>query len=203
MERNYIYYLFIVLIISLAIHLLGPYYPVYLYQSGLSIGIIGLLKSLSLFSSGLFAFLAGAISDKYGRVKGGRLGLMLSSIGIFFIVFFVRILWALIIAFLLIGIGNPFLGSFEAWIADEYKKARKIEELRKLFSKARVVTSTAALLAGIIGTFLSYYNLSLPLIASVFSLLLGLIFSFVFYENYGLESVSESLNKGVVLFRRR
>ncbi|EZQ11545.1 hypothetical protein CM19_00825 [Candidatus Acidianus copahuensis] len=153
------YFFFIAFIISLSIHLLGPYYPVFLYQSGLSVGFIGLMKAVSLFSSGIFAFIAGTISDEYGRLRGGRLGLTVTALGIFFILFFSHNLRILTVAFLLLGIGSPLLNSFEAWIVDEYKKAGKLEDTKKLFSNARILTSIAAILAGFIGLLLSQYSL--------------------------------------------
>ena len=181
-------YLFVTLSTAFTAHLLGPYYPAHLYRAGLAPSMLGVLKSISQAFMGLFDFPTGVFADLYGRRSSGCIGLLLNGVGFLIIALFPRfgVQW-LVVAFICIGLGDAFLsGSFEAWITDEYKKMRALDELKFLFSKARSLLPLVGVIAGVIGWFCSSIYLALPIILGGVVLISTCILALLtMIENYG------------------
>jgi MFS family permease len=186
-------YMFVTLSVAFTIHMLGPYYPSYLYCAGLTTALLGIFRSISQVFTAIFDFPTGAFADKYGRRNSGCIGLILNGIGFSSIIFFPKFgIYPLIVGFVCIGLGDAFLsGSFEAWITDSYKKEGVLDKLKFLFSKVRMLVPVVGVGAGALGSLLSSINLAAPIIAGCFVLFFASVFALmVMKENYGANVAS-------------
>lgn len=185
-----------------------PYLAYYIFQT-LGLGYAYLYMAIFSLVFGLLDFPTGGLADRLGRKRVFTTGIILVGLNFFLLAFLIHPV-TIVAAALLFGTGSALQsGSFEAWIADEMKKANMFDELDKVFGKAVSLSLMADVTAGILGsliTFLVGYWWTIPFggFASLTAASLALI---LMSENVGGEKskpYGELLKKGAnVLLRKR
>lgn len=174
----------------------GPY--VYaLYQSyGLSEEKIAFLFIVGFASSGISGPFVGGLADSFGRK---RMALA------YFIIYIASALCkpfqdydTLLLGRVLGGIGTSLLTTtFESWMVSEHQKRKYSQELLDdTLSKATILNSATAILAGIIAQIAAqHYGYIAPFVAALCPLTIGFLICLIFWtENKGSESETSTLS---------
>ncbi|MEM3642233.1 MAG: MFS transporter [Candidatus Bathyarchaeia archaeon] len=177
-----------------------PYLAYYIFQT-LGLGFAYLYMAIFALVFGILDYPTGGIADRIGRKRTFAFGTFLVGINFLLSAFFVHPL-TIVLAALFFGLGSALQsGSFEAWIADEMKRADRFEEFDRVFGRAVSLGLIADVTAGILGsliTFLGGYWWTIPFGGTV-ALTAAVLAITVMRENVGEEErqpYSELLKKG-------
>ncbi len=173
-------------LVNMGLLLVQGYYVLFLLDKGLTFFDISLIYIASYITTILVDFPTSNIADKFGRMKGARIGVLALALG-FFIYGMSSTLLFFLIGEIVFGIGNAFLnGTFEAWYIDDIKDRGKEEEAAPFYSILYAVLSIVGILAGVIAAFLVVYGLSTPFFVAAAISIISVVFTLgSFKENYG------------------
>lgn len=125
---------------------LGPYYPIYLIDQGISLYTLSIFRSIQLISNTFSRLLIGFISYKHNKLLLISLGILLNALG-----FSLLLVYPSLFSFILIGTGDALISLY----LFVYIGEAEIKERDKAFHLSRVFSSIAGVLAGMVGSFVS------------------------------------------------
>ena len=189
-KSMFVRYFLISSLVSLAIHMYGPYWSAYLYLNGIDVATVVLLTSISRICVTVLNIPTGLFADRYGRRTSHSIGMLINALGLLLLILFPKHLLLLTLAFIIMACGDSFrIGALEAWVVDECKKRGYRNLVPQVFGKRTTLDYVIGVVCGFLGGLLTVYSLHLPLflssIAALTSAILGLAF---LSENYGFKS---------------
>lgn len=165
-----------------------PYLSYYLFRS-LGLGYSFLYMAIFALVLGVFDYPTGGIADRFGRRRVYALGLGLVGCNYLLAAFYVCPAIVVLASFLA-GFGAALQsGSLEAWITDKLVETRMTKELDRVFGVGTSVSLAADVLAGIVGSFVTFvggYWWTIPT-AGIAAIVSSCLTLFIMTENWGLE----------------
>lgn len=137
------------------------FFPVFMIAYFMEIGLtffqISLITTSLLLFRLIFEIPTGAIADIFGRKVSVLIGLILSSV-IFFLLLFFDNFYSLLIIFALLGFSGTFeSGARESWVIDLIKSKKKNDFKQQYFAKLESIISLGLVISGIIGALIVKY----------------------------------------------
>jgi MFS family permease len=170
----------------------------FLLQKNIDIFQLSVIYSLILGTSLFFEYLSGNWADRYGRKKIYAFGLIFTAIQYFFYASFSTI-YLLYLGSLCGGFGDALIsGSFEAWLTQTEKKARKKENsLDNTFALSRSLISISAIGASFfVGLFLKFNFIYFYWVGALTFGILAVITLMLFNDNCGNKASNLSYTIG-------
>lgn len=197
-------YLLTTSLVSLRIHLIGPYLTLWLKELRFSFTQIGFLQSLSSFVALVADFPTGGLADRYGRRLNYAIGVLLFSIPAI-VVALTANFYLIALAFAVSGLGEAFMsGSLSSWLYDAL--GRDARKAYSVFGRRRMLDGVIGALAGFVAGTLAHYALNLPLlVAGICGVVASLATLLLLEENYGYGRAKhylEVLGEGLKHIRR-
>jgi len=204
MRSSTVYYLFTGSVHLGMVVIVTAYAP-FLLSIGLSLGEIALINAV-FWGVLMFAEVpTGMFADGRGRAWSLMMGAVFCGIGALAYAFATG-LWSAILAEALIGIGGAFIsGAQQAWIADALTRENRLDELRKVYANASIISGVTSLLGGAFGAglaLLGYRLIWIPMIITSF-MAAALAYRSMNGNGEPLERITklEALKKSVNLLR--
>ncbi len=162
--------------------LLNSFLTLYLIEKGLSFSQIGVLFSVYLGTTAILDYPTGGLADKYGRRNIYVVGKLFTSFS-YFILFFGISFPALIVSYVLKGIGSSQLsGSLITWLGDTENK----EMYKNTLLRSKLISSVIKLIVPIIFIYLKLKNIGyLILLTAIVDIIISIFVIIFFKENYG------------------
>lgn len=185
MSNKYLYYL-MTFAFSVSDILFGVCYILILRSVGLNIGNITFLISLMGILGFLFGFPSGNIMDKIGRKKGMGIGLLIWGVsGVVFLVAKRMPMYLISVVLSSFGIAL-YSGTPQTWIVDRQHSLGLEKDKNQIFYKSSTYSMVLRFIGSIVGSFLVYQNLILPVVVMVVILLAsGISILILGEDNYG------------------
>ena len=171
---------------NLGFFVFQSYYIIFLKNSGLTFTDISVIFFANFIALALLNFPSGNFADKYGRKKAVIIGTLISGLGMI-----VYGLTSLLLVFLAMEIvlalaSSLQIGALEAWYIDAVRAEKRESEAERTFSLTQGISYFLGLLAGIIGSILAVFFLSLPMVVGgIIVLFTTAIVVIGFRENFG------------------
>jgi len=160
-------------------------YVPFLLSSGLNLLEVSLLNMFFFSTLFICEIPTGAFADIYGRKASFVLSCFLISMGAF-MYSVSRSFWGFASSEVVEATGTAFAsGAFKAWLVDKLQHHGYTKSLLKALSKTQIFNIVATVLATIVGSFISNFNIRLPFVwLGVFSFITGVIAFFWLKEEY-------------------